>query len=362
MAFENRYSFMERVLHRLAFATWGAQLSLADLEDRIFKAELSGIEVSRPVFVTALPRAGTTLLLEICAGMDEFASHCYRDMPFVLVPMLWNRFARKFQRSDQPRERAHGDGMLVGFDSPEAFEEMVWKAFWRERYRSDRIAPWEADATDPFFEDFFRSHVRKIIALRQEGISSVAARYVSKNNLNIARLPLVERCFPDAAILVAFREPLQHAASLLRQHKNFLKIHREDRFARKYMAGIGHFDFGENLRPVDFDGWLGRRADPNTEALSFWLEYWTAAYVFLCEHSTPNVHFVCYEELCAQPGRALETIADRIDVNHRDAFLAQASRLRLAKPGPVDQNGTEAHLVDRCKEVYAELRSRALLT
>jgi hypothetical protein len=71
---------------------------------------------------------------------------------------------------------------------------------------------------------------------------------------------------------------------------------------------------------------------------------------------------VCYEELCAQPGRALETIADRIDVNHRDAFLAQASRLRLAKPGPVDQNGTEAHLVDRCKEVYAELRSRALLT
>jgi len=359
MAFESRYTFVERVLHRLAFATWAAQLSLADLEERIFKHELAGIEVSRPVFVTALPRAGTTLLLEICAGMDEFASHRYRDMPFVLVPMLWSRFTRRFRRSAQPRERAHSDGMLVDFDSPEAFEEMVWMAFWREQYHGDRITPWTADATDPSFEDFFRSHTRKLIALRQEAVSSVQVRYVSKNNLNIARLPLLQRCFPDATVLVAVREPLQHAASLLRQHKNFLKIHREDRFARRYMAGIGHFDFGENLRPVNFDGWLDGRVNYDTETLSFWLEYWIAAYDFLCKRSTPNVHFVCYEELCAKPDQALQTIADLIGVKDRDPFLGQASRIRLSEPHRIDEGRIEPHLVNRSKEVYIELRSRA---
>jgi hypothetical protein len=359
MAFENRYTFVDRLLHRLAFATWAAQLSLADFENGIFKRELADVEVSKPVFVTALPRAGTTLLLDLCAGMDEFASHCYRDMPFVLVPMLWSRFARRFRRLEPPRERAHGDGMLVDFDSPEAFEEMVWMAFWREQYRADRIDPWTADAMDPSFEDFFRSHARKIIALRQEDLSSVQMRYVSKNNLNIARLPLLHRCFPDATVLVAVREPLQHAASLLRQHKNFLKIHREDRFARRYMAGVGHFDFGENLKPVDFDNWLEGRADPDTESLSFWLEYWIAAYAFLSERSSPNVHFVCYEDLCAKPDQTLQRIADLIEVKDRDSFLGQACRIGVSKPDRGEEDPIEPQLVNRSREVYAELQSRA---
>ena len=32
-----------------------------------------------------LPRAGTTLLLELLAGCPEFAAQTYRDMPFVVV-------------------------------------------------------------------------------------------------------------------------------------------------------------------------------------------------------------------------------------------------------------------------------------
>ena len=27
-------------------------------------------------------------------------------------------------------ERAHGDGMTIGYDSHEAFEEVLWRAFW----------------------------------------------------------------------------------------------------------------------------------------------------------------------------------------------------------------------------------------
>ena len=118
MAFENRYSSIDRLLHKFAFSTRKAQIGLADLEDVMFRHRLARHELDRPLFITALPRAGTTLLLELCVASGTFASHTYRQMPFVLIPMLWNRFSEGFRRSDMPRERAHGDGMLVSVDSP----------------------------------------------------------------------------------------------------------------------------------------------------------------------------------------------------------------------------------------------------
>ena len=121
--------------------------SLSGIESRVYKTPLSGIEITKPVFITALPRAGTTLLLELCVETGYFASHTYRDMPFVLTPLLWERFSRLFKRSENPRERAHGDGMMISMDSPEAFEEIIWKGYWPSRYLADRIVPW----TEPDF-------------------------------------------------------------------------------------------------------------------------------------------------------------------------------------------------------------------
>jgi len=44
-------------------------------------------------------------------------------MPFVLVPMFWNGFSKRFRQNAPPTERAHGDGMMVDNESAEAFEE-----------------------------------------------------------------------------------------------------------------------------------------------------------------------------------------------------------------------------------------------
>ncbi len=89
---KSAYSFLERCVHKVAFSTHGSQITLADLEDRIYAKQLRAHTARRPVFITALPRAGTTLLLECFSGLDEFASHCYRDMPFILIPCFWSRF------------------------------------------------------------------------------------------------------------------------------------------------------------------------------------------------------------------------------------------------------------------------------
>ena len=102
------YSGVDRALHRVAFATYEVQADLADIEDRLFASHLGSITNQRPVFITSLPRAGTTLLLECCAALDEFASHTYRDMPFVMIPCLWSSFSGAFRREGQLKPRAHG--------------------------------------------------------------------------------------------------------------------------------------------------------------------------------------------------------------------------------------------------------------
>jgi hypothetical protein len=358
MAFESRYSALDRALHRLGFVTSKAQIGLADVEDRLFESCLAQIAVEKPVFVTALPRAGTTLLLQVCLALPGFASHCYRDMPFVLCPMLWDRFAARFRRSDVPRERAHGDGMLVSVDSAEAFEEVVWKAFWHSQYEADRIIPWADQEKSDFF-DFLRRHIRKIIALRHNE-ADPAPRYISKNNLNIARVGLLCRNFPDAVIVVPFRHPLQHAASLLRQHCNFLKIHNRDRFARDYMAAIGHYDFGDTLRPVDFGGWLACAQSQDPTTLLFWVEYWIATYEYLLKKAADRVWFLSYDALCCEPTRGLKRLADIMEIAECSALLRQSSRISAARPHPVDASEIGTTVLNRAEGLYAELKSASL--
>jgi hypothetical protein len=357
MDLSERYSSVDRLLHRLAFTTAPVQIEMADLEERIFRHDLAGIAVNRPVFITALPRAGTTLLLELCVTLDEFASHCYRDMPFVLLPMLWDKLARGFRRSDAPIERAHGDGMMVSLDSAEAFEEMIWKVMWPDHYLADRIVPWDRHDNDEF-RQVFRSHLRKVIKLRQRN-PTVVPRYVSKNNGSIARTGAVVASCPDATIVVVMREPVQHAASLLRQHLQFLAIHERDPFAKEYMKGIGHLEFGANLRPIDFDGWLNSARHPDPTTLEFWLEYWVAAYSHLLERRS-SLHFLPYDWFCACPDDGLATMAAVLDIQDRQTWLAQRARIRIAAPHSPDASGMDQRLLSRANELYQTLMEHSL--
>jgi hypothetical protein len=348
------YGRLDRLLHTLAFRGTGVQKAVADLEDQMFRKELAGVEIHRPVFITSLPRAGTTLLLDLLHAVPGFATHTYRNMPFVLCPMLWERVAGSFRKTAERRERAHGDGMLVGFDSPEAFEEVVWQAFWPKKYRDDRILPWTAADRDPEFEDFLRSHIAKIVRL---GAGDGGGRYVSKNNANIGRVDLVPELFPDATIVVPFRAPLQQASSLLRQHRRFVDIHRDDEFARAYMAGIGHHEFGANLRPLDFDDWLaGDPADSIT--LDFWLAYWAAAFAHVLARRD-RIVLVDYDRLCREPAPLLGPLAERLGIPP-DLLLAQTGRFRPPTAHDAMSDAIDPDLRDRAGSLHAKLQAAVL--
>ncbi|MEO3428950.1 sulfotransferase [Pelagibius sp. CAU 1746] len=369
MAFTLNYTLLDRCLHRLAFGVPGLQLTAADLESRLYAAELRKVTAEHPVFIASLPRAGTTLLLEVLHRFPVFAAHRYRDMPFVMAPMVWARLSGAFRKRAELAERAHGDGMEIGFDSPEAFEEVLWHAFWPEKYHDGGIDLWRAGDGKDEAAAFFAEHLKKIVALRrppqENGGEAQCGRYLSKNNGNIARLDLITAMFPGAKIVIPFRRPLEHAASLLRQHENFLALHDQEPFARRYMADIGHYEFGALHRPIAFPGRAelakGRdrqRLDPG--GLDYWLAYWIAAFAHIAGRQAGNperILLLSYEDTCAGGRAALADLCARLDVDAGGKLDAAAALFRAPSPPRADARGADPALVARAMEVEARLRA-----
>lgn len=357
MNFEERYGTIDRLLHRTAFQLGTAQQALSDVETMLFRDTLDAIPLDDPVFITALPRSGTTILLKLLWNTERFASHTYQDMPFVLCPMLWARFSRQFATDDSSRERAHGDGLQVSGKSPEAFEEMIWKHFWSAHYRADHIQPWRSGEQHAEFESFFQTHMRKVIAVRQEDPQD-GLRYLSKNNLNIARLAAPPAPLREGTFLIPFRHPVQQAASMLRQHRRFTALHEEDDFVREYMEAIGHHEFGKGLRPVNFDDWLDDAPPPTT--LSFWLQYWIAAYRFVLAHADSSTVLLPYDRLTEDPASTLPGLANALDLSS-SALTQQADRLHPPRAHSVDQTDVADSVLRQATEVYNRLDQQSPL-
>jgi len=280
-------------------------------------------------------------------------------MPFVMAPLLWSRLSAGFRRQAALGERAHGDGMLVGYDTPEAFEEVLWKAFWPEKYGRDRIALWRDSDRNEAATAFFREHLRKIIALRRPR-SAQDGRYLSKNNANIARLDLLGHMFDQAAVVVPFRAPLPHAASLLRQHRNFLTQQERDRFVHRYMADIGHFEFGLLHRPIDFPGVAALTAGRSLESLDYWLAYWIAAFEAVLAQRD-KVHLLSYEETCAAPRDALAILCEALQIPHEEDALATAADVFRPSPPSREPAGATADpaLLARAQALHDRLMAAA---
>ncbi len=352
---EMTYTPLERLLHRVAFATPDVQRLAADVEASLFDRRTAALEPRPPLFVTALPRAGTTALLEALNAFDEIATHTYRDMPFVAAPMLWSRLSAAFKKPATLTERAHGDGLLIGYDSPEAFEEILWRLLRPEKYRGPRLALWGVDEADDAARAFLAAHFRRIVALRAAGVAN--ARYASKNNGNLARLDLLPRLFPGADVVVPVRDPLEQATSLWRQHRRFAARHAEAPFVATYMADLGHYEFGALHRPIAFDDGSDGAAGEGPETLDYWLRYWLAAYGHVAARRA-GLHLVDYERWCAAPGAELGALAEAVGLARGAGFERAVASVRAAPPGRADPEAFAPGLVARARALQRELVAR----
>lgn len=316
----NNYSWIQRKTHSLA-------LSSQIMREFTFDMEMlcsQKIKFSDDhVFIAGLARSGTTALLNAIFSSNEFASLSYADMPFVLSPNLWSKLNR-LKKHEASIERAHGDGIHISTDSPEAFEEVFWGTFHDHH---------------PDTHEKFKNYVCSIL------IKGNKERYLSKNNQNIVRLQEIKKIFPKSHILIPFRDPAQHVLSLYNQHIRFLEMSKKDPFVADYMNWIGHKEFGP--------GYVFNHSEDlrfrNHLDFNHWLEQWLLVYSKILETEGRNngCEFICYESICSGE-LAWNRIRERLCIkkNYVATFVESKQPLNL--------NFHDKLLTD-CRAVYAAM-------
>tara|TARA_B100000963_G_scaffold361657_1_gene398494 strand:+ start:2771 stop:3739 length:969 start_codon:yes stop_codon:yes gene_type:complete len=316
----NNYSFLQQKLHSFALSSKLLREVSFDIECSLFKEKYI---IDNHVFVAGLARSGSTAILNAIHETKKFASLSYDDMPFVLSPNLWSLMSGHKKHSKKI-ERAHGDGILVSTESPEAFEEVFWKTF--DEFDHESIIG-------------FRKYVSLILKKYKK------TRYLSKNNQNIGRLNLISSIFPKSKILVPFRDPLQHSFSLLTQHKKFIKLARKDKFISDYMRLIGHTEFGNNYKPL-FASDMNFNDDLS---INHWLEQWSISYRYLANivDANKNINFVCYERLCNSE-ETWKNILKNINIKYRNKFDFKMSVKNIDLE-------LDSKILEECKDIYKNI-------
>ncbi len=344
---DSGYSFSSRLLHRIALQSKIIAEISFDIENIIFSKK--GHEFTQnPVFISGLARSGTTMLMRYLHETGQFRSLTYQDMPFVLMPNLWKKLSLR-KDSAELKERAHKDGILVSLESPEAFEEVFWRVFTGDQYIfKDRL---KVLKTNTEVLNKFRDFVGNSL-LSSEKPSEL--RYLSKNNNNILRLAYLKKCFPEARIVIPFRDPLQHALSLLNQHTHFSGIQQEDKFSLDYMNWLGHFEFGLNQKPFDLNNNEIFRSMENTpkSELDFWLLSWKSYYGFALENPEESSLFFCYEEFCLSPSDVLEKLFPLLGIS------AKTEGIKPFNPAEKKVSGYSEVLLSECIDLYKKLNLR----
>jgi hypothetical protein len=220
-------------------------IALGNLETALLAEDLKAIRIEKPLYICGLARAGTTAKLMEIAAQPGHTSHSYADFPFLFTPYWWNTLLKWLPRRSQPLiERAHGDGIMVNPQSPEAMEEMLWMAFFPHLHSTTRSAVLDENTSNPAFEKFYRDHIKKLLLVRG------ATRYVSKANYNITRMRYLKKLFPDAEFVIPTRDKESHVASLMRQHERFCAAAAGNPKVARHMAQVGHFEFGPLRTPI----------------------------------------------------------------------------------------------------------------
>lgn len=313
----------------------GAWTALGDLETRLLEDLIADIDIERPAYVTGLARAGSTILLEFLASHPDAVTHRYRDFPPVLTPYMWNRWLDRVPRRAETRQqRAHGDGIEVGPESPEAFEEVLWMRFFPHQHDPSRSAVLGRDTRNPRFEAFYRDHIRKLLALRGPG------RYVAKGNYNVTRLAYLQEIFPDARFVLPVRDPVWHIASLIKQQMLFSAAARRYPRSRHHLKRTGHFEFGLDRRAihvgddeaaVEIAGQWRQGAE-----IAGWARYWASIYGYLSETlaEDPRLREAClvvrFEDLCLSPRETLGRVLEHVGLPvHEDHLEGAVRRMRF---------------------------------
>jgi hypothetical protein len=340
---KSEYSAASKLLHRIALQSKFMAEASFDLENMLVKKK-DAVLADNHVFISGLARSGTTILLQYLYETGLFKSLTYLDMPFVLMPNTWKRISYR-KMSTEYSERAHGDGIMIGFDCPEAFEEVFWRIFCGRSYiDSDRLSlhePGEAILQK------FRDYIGNILL----SSNVQGQRYLSKNNNNVLRFKGLNYILPNSQIIIPFRDPLQQAISLLDQHLHFSKIQEEDKFSLDYMSWLGHFEFGLNQKPffLNDEKTFEEMSKYDKTDINFWLLNWKNYYQYVNDQPANNSLFFCYEQFCMAPSIVLNRLFEVLNIEKIDSNPKPFKLVTIAN------NHFNQNLLAECNAIYKQM-------
>lgn len=336
-------------------------IRLGNFDTRMASEAIADRRIERPIYIAGLARSGTTILLELLAAHPETATHQYRDFPPVFTPWLWDRWlARVPEKEENAAERAHGDGISVTSHSPEAFEEVLWMAFFDQIHDPARSSLLTRETDNKAFEIFYGEHIRKVLAIRG------GSRYVAKGNYNLMRLAYLQKQFTDARFVLPVRDPVWHIASLMKQQTLFEAGERAHPRAVDHLRRVGHFEFGLDRRPINTGDEAAvakvQQLWADGEEVAGWAHYWAMIYRTVADQLDQDAAVreaslvVRYEPMCQESEDTLGAFYAHCDLGVDAATLTAAAE-RLHLPSYYQPAFAEAE-IEQIREIAGPVAER----
>ena len=306
------YSYWSKILHTIILDNYAIGIYLFKREIKKYSKNETYPEGKPFIIVTGLARAGTTALTNLLYDKQNFHSINYSNVPFLMAPNTWKKIYNS--KKSRKRERAHGDQVQFDENSIEALEEYFFKAHFDDQYITTNTLE---------VHDVNEEILRKYYTYQDLFKSREDTYYLAKNNNFILRYNSLRKQNKSFKMIVVFRNPLDHAKSILKQHENFIKKQTEDSFVLDYMNWLGHYEFGLNQKHFDFDGEeLFLKYDKTT--LPYWLGIWLNYYSYIITlENWDNIYLVDYNDLLNKPKKLKETLAREFDVEMVDRQLPE---------------------------------------
>ena len=334
-------SSFDKLLHRVYLNNYRLAKTSFELESGLY---YNVKQNKYSVLITGLARSGTTALLNNFHRTGIFASLSYRDMPFLLAPNLWGK--KQFFWSST-RARLHDDNLLISSESPEALDEFFWKVYTDPSYYNSAELP--IQELDKCQIDKYKEYINMVCNAYSKEF------FVSKNNNSVLRLRSLVEYKVFNKVIVLFRNPLDHASSLLKLHKKFTNDQRNDGFILEYFNFLGHHEFGLNQKPFSLDPIVSDRLRKFDKfELNYWLLSWLNYYKYLSDNFLMELVFIDFTSVCMYPLEVMKQLLGDIPVS------LTLEKIESYLPSKYPTLSCDIEILNECLLVYEVLLSRAI--
>jgi hypothetical protein len=304
---------MNKIIHQIVFKQPVFNKLFYEFEKKVTENQ-----AFERIIISGLARSGTTSLLRELVKNDLTCSLKYENMPLILAPSIQKLLGYFSRNTVNEVERSHQDGIMINTSSSEAFDEVFFQVYEKKCYTFGN-----------HLNEYVSNHLNSYIEfINHFLITNNKNIYITKNNNHILRLPQIIES-GKFKILITFRDPLTHAASLEKQDLIHSNLQKKDSFILDYMNYLGHFEFGLNKKYFNFKN--PRVNVLGYEGSDFWLAQWINYYdhIISLTKKHPEINLINFDDWCSKNELLLNRInlVTGLILNKKDVYLPPIKQL-----------------------------------